>query len=93
LLFLLLLLPFSILAQNTLSGTVLDKSSGQPIQVNVNVQGSTNGVSTDFESFNCQMLRKALKSFFFHWLQNTVIIWCSKSVTVSLEEDANQLMK
>jgi iron complex outermembrane receptor protein len=41
---------FSILAQNTLNGTVLDKSSGQPIPgVNVNVLGSTNGVSTDFD--------------------------------------------
>ena len=50
LLFLLLLLPFSILAQNTVSGTVLDKASGQPIPgVNVNVQGANNGVSTDFD--------------------------------------------
>jgi hypothetical protein len=50
LLFLLLLLPFSILAQNTVNGTVLDKVSGQPIPgVNVNVQGATNGVSTDFD--------------------------------------------
>jgi iron complex outermembrane receptor protein len=41
-------LPFSILAQNNFSGTVLDKSSGQPIpRVNVNV--ATNGVSTDFD--------------------------------------------
>jgi hypothetical protein len=45
------------------------------------------------ESFNCQMLRKALKSFFFHWLQKTqsLTMMLKKSVTVSLEEDANQL--
>lgn len=50
LLFLLLLLPFSILAQNTLNGVVLDKASGQPIPgVNVNVLGAANGVSTDFD--------------------------------------------
>ena len=50
LLFLLLLLPLSILAQNTVSGTVLDKVSGQPIPgVNVNVQGAANGVSTEFD--------------------------------------------
>jgi hypothetical protein len=50
LLFLVLLLPFSILAQNTLNGVVLDKVSGQPIPgVNVNVQGASNGVSTDFD--------------------------------------------
>ena len=50
LLFLVLLFPLSILAQNTLGGTVLDKASGQPIPgVNVNVEGSTTGVSTDFD--------------------------------------------
>jgi iron complex outermembrane receptor protein len=63
--FLLLLLPFSILAQNTLSGTVLDKSSGQPIQVNVNVQGSTNGVSTDFDGkFQLPNAKKGAKIVF-----------------------------
>jgi iron complex outermembrane receptor protein len=41
---------FSILAQNTVGGTVLDKISGQPIPgVNVNVNTGTNGVSTDFD--------------------------------------------
>jgi iron complex outermembrane receptor protein len=61
----LLLLPFSILAQNTLSGTVLDKSSGQPIpRVNVNVaQMEFRQILT--ESFNCQMLRKAKIVFLF----------------------------
>jgi iron complex outermembrane receptor protein len=33
-----------------LSGTVVDKVSGQPYSgVNVTVQGSANGVSTDFD--------------------------------------------
>jgi TonB-linked SusC/RagA family outer membrane protein len=95
LLFLLLLLPFSILAQNTLSGTVLDKSSGQPIPgVNVNVQGSTNGVSTDFDGkFQLPNVKKGAKIVFsFIGYKNTVINYdAQKSVTVSLEEDANQL--
>ncbi|MEZ7504185.1 SusC/RagA family TonB-linked outer membrane protein [Flavobacterium sp. Arc2] len=95
LLFLLLLLPFSILAQNTLSGTVLDKSSGQPIPgVNVNVQGSTNGVSTDFDGkFQLPNAKKGSKIVFsFIGYKNTVINYDGqKSVTVSLEEDANQL--
>jgi TonB-linked SusC/RagA family outer membrane protein len=95
LLFLLLLLPFSILAQNTLSGTVLDKSSGQPIPgVNVNVQGSTNGVSTDFDGkFQLPNAKKGAKIVFsFIGYKNTVINYdAQKSVTVSLEEDANQL--
>jgi iron complex outermembrane receptor protein len=50
LLFLLLLLPFCVLAQNTFNGTVLDKASGQPIPgVNVKVQGGTSSTSTDLD--------------------------------------------
>jgi iron complex outermembrane receptor protein len=95
LLFLVLLLPFSILAQNTLSGTVLDKISGQPIPgVNVNVQGSTNGVSTDFDGkFQLPNAKKgATIVFSFIGYKNSVITYdAQKSVTVSLEEDANLL--
>ncbi|CAM2838791.1 SusC/RagA family TonB-linked outer membrane protein [Flavobacterium frigoris] len=95
LLFLVLLLPFSILAQNTLSGTVLDKISGQPIPgVNVNVQGSTNGVSTDFDGkFQLLNAKKGNKVVFSYiGYKNTVITYdAQKSVTVSLEEDANLL--
>ena len=95
LLFLVLLLPFSILAQNTLSGTVLDKISGQPIPgVNVNVQGSTNGVSTDFDGkFQLLNAKKGTKVVFSYiGYKNTVITYdAQKSVTVSLEEDANLL--
>ncbi len=50
LLFLMLLLPFCVLAQNTFSGKVLDKVSGQPLPgVNIIIQGSANGTSTDFD--------------------------------------------
>jgi hypothetical protein len=39
-----------LLAQSTLSGTVTDTASGQPLPgVNVVVEGSNNGVSTDFD--------------------------------------------
>jgi iron complex outermembrane receptor protein len=56
---------FSILAQNTLVELFLIKS-GQPIPgVNVNVQGSTNGVSTDFDGkFQLPNAKKGVKSFF-----------------------------
>jgi iron complex outermembrane receptor protein len=50
LLFLFLLLPFSVLAQSTLSGVVLDKASGQPLPgVNVVVSGASKGAATDFD--------------------------------------------
>ena len=48
LLFLFLLLPFSILAQSTLGGVVVDKKSNQSLPgVNVTVQGAAKGTSTD----------------------------------------------
>ncbi|UPQ77781.1 SusC/RagA family TonB-linked outer membrane protein [Flavobacterium azooxidireducens] len=50
LLFLLLLLPLSVLAQSTVSGVVTDKSSGQPLPgVNVIIKGTTKGTTTDFD--------------------------------------------
>ncbi|MFV5699616.1 SusC/RagA family TonB-linked outer membrane protein [Flavobacterium sp. ZT3R17] len=95
LLFLLLLLPFSILAQNTLNGVVLDKVSGQPIPgVNVNVQGATNGVSTDFDGkYQLSNVKKGDKVVFsFIGYKNTVVNFDSqKALSVSLEEDSNQL--
>lgn len=49
-LFLVFILPFSILSQNTLSGTVLEKESGKPIpEVEVKIEGSAAFVSTDEE--------------------------------------------
>jgi iron complex outermembrane receptor protein len=41
--------PFSILAQNTINGTVLDNITKQPIQGKYKCTGTTNGVSTDFD--------------------------------------------
>lgn len=95
LLFLLLLLPFSVLAQNTLSGIVVDKATGQPIPgVNVNVQDANNGVSTDFDGkFQLSNVKKGNKVVFsFIGYKNFVVNYDSqKSVSVSLEENANEL--
>ena len=50
LLFLLLLLPISVLAQSTLSGIVVDSKLKKPIPgVNVVVQGTSMGTATDFD--------------------------------------------
>jgi iron complex outermembrane receptor protein len=95
LLILLLLLPFSVLAQNTVGGTVLDKASGQPIPgVNVNVQGAANGVSTDFDGkYQLTNVKRGDKIVFSYiGYMNTVVDYIAQnSLNVSLEEDANQL--
>lgn len=97
LLFLLLLLPASILAQTTLNGVVVDKASGQPIPgVNVNIQGAINGVSTDFDGkFQLTNLKSGNKVVFsFIGYANSEITYTNqKTVTVSLQEDQNVLQE
>lgn len=97
LLILVLLLPLSVLAQNTVGGTVLDKMSGQPIPgVNVNVQGATNGVSTDFDGkYQLSNVKRGDKIVFSYiGYTNTVVDYVAQnSLNVSLQEDANQLQE
>jgi iron complex outermembrane receptor protein len=95
LLFLLLLLPFSIMAQNTITGTVVDNVTKQPIPgVNINVQGTSNGVSTDFDGkFQLSNIKKGDALLFsFIGYKNLIVNYVAqKSLTVSLQEDQNQL--
>ena len=95
LLFLFLLLPFSVLAQSTLSGVVLDKTSGQPLPgVNVVVSGSSKGVATDFDGkFQLSKVVKGDKIVFsFIGFKSETIVYSNQtSITVSLQEDANLL--
>lgn len=49
-LFLLLMLPMSFFAQQTVNGTVTESATGLPVPgVNIIVQGTTNGTITDFD--------------------------------------------
>ncbi len=95
LLFLLLLLPFCVLAQNTFNGSVLDKVSGKPIPgVNINVQGSVKGTSTDLDGkFQLSNVKKGEKIVFsfIGYKSQTVEFSNQKTIAVNLEEDASQL--
>ena len=95
LLFLFLLLPFSVLAQSTLSGVVLDKASGQPLPgVNVVVLGASKGVATDFDGkFKLSKVVKGDKIVFsFIGFKSETIVYSNQtSISVSLQEDANLL--
>jgi TonB-linked SusC/RagA family outer membrane protein len=94
LLFLFLLLPFSVLAQSTLSGTVVEKS-GQPIPgVNVNVQGTPGGASTDFDGkFQLSNVKKGdkIQVSFIGYKTYSLIYDGQKSINVILQEDSNEL--
>ena len=95
LLFLFLLLPLSVLSQNTLSGVVLDKSSGQPLSgVNVVVLGSSKGAATDFDGkFQLTKVVKGDKIVFsFIGFKSETIVYSNQTtINVSLQEDANLL--
>ncbi|BFM43310.1 TonB-dependent receptor [Flavobacterium sp. CFS9] len=83
------------MAQSTLTGTVVDLATGQPIPgVNVNVQGAPGGASTDFDGkfqlSNVKNGDKILVSFI-GYKTSTVIYNGQKTLNVSLEEDTNQL--
>ena len=97
LLLLLLLLPFSVLAQSTLSGTVLDNASKLPLPgVNVVVQGSATGTQTDFDGkFQLGNLKKGdVVVFSYLGYKNSTLTYASQSnVSINLEEDANQLQE
>ncbi len=95
LLFLFLLLPFTMLAQSILKGTVVDKATGQPIPgVNINIQGTPAGTSTgfdgNFELSNVKNGNKITVSFI-GYKTATVDYNGQKTLNISLEEDTNVL--
>ena len=95
LLFLLLILPTSLLAQKTLTGTVLENASGQPLPgVNIVIQGNSTGVSIDFDG---KFLLSGVNNgdvvvfSFIGYKDFTVAYQGQASVNVTMEEEANQL--
>ncbi len=95
--FFLLLLPFGVLAQGTLRGTVVDQASGQPIPgVNVVVEGSNNGVSTDFDGkfeLNNVKVGETVVFSYIGYSSQTLKFDSQTDVTITLQEDANQLQE
>jgi iron complex outermembrane receptor protein len=91
------MLPFSVLAQNSLSGVVLDAKSNQPLPgVNVVVQGANSSTSTDFDGkFKLGGLKSGDKVVFSYigYDSNTITFSGQKEVTISLQESANQLQE
>ncbi len=95
LLFLLLFLPLSVLAQSTLSGVVTETPSGLPLPgVNVVVQGSTTGASTDFDGkFQLSNVKQGDVIVFSYigYKETKVTYQNQASLNVSMQEDANEL--
>jgi TonB-dependent starch-binding outer membrane protein SusC len=89
------LLPFTMLAQSTLDGTVVDQKTKQPIPgVNVLVQGSPGGTQTDFDGkFKLANVKKGDKVVFSYiGYKNQVVAFDGqKTLSILLVEDSNEL--
>ena len=97
LLFLILILPFSVFAQNTLGGTVFDSKLKSPlIGVNVTIKGTTKGTSTDFDGkFKLSNLKSGDKVVFtfLGYKSSTITYNNQKEISISLDEESNQLQE
>ena len=97
LLILMLFLPFGVFAQSVLDGVVTDSKTKQTLPgVNVVIQGSSAGTSTDLDGkFRLTNLKKGDKiDFSFIGFQTQTITYNDqKIVTVVLEEEANLLQE
>lgn len=95
LLLLLLILPISMFAQNTLNGVVLDSGSQQPLPgVNIVIKGTSNGTTTDFDgNFSLEKVKQndVIVFSYLGYKENTVIYTGQKNISVSLTEDSQQL--
>lgn len=95
LLFLFILMPFTLLAQNVVNGVVIDKKTNQPISgVNVSIKGANQSTSTDFDGkFKLSKVKKGDKiAFSYVGYKNEIITFDDqKTLTVSLVEEANVL--
>ena len=89
------MLPFGLLAQNTLKGVVLDGTNNQPLPgVNVLVTGTTNGTTTDFDgNFTLTNIKKGEKISFSYigFTDETLIYENQKTITITLKEDQKEL--
>ncbi len=94
-LLLLLMLPLTALAQSTVTGNVRDNATGEPLPgVNVTVEGTTNGTSTDMDgNFTLSNVSTGSRLVFsFIGYANYAVEYTGQSgISVSLTEDTRQL--
>ncbi|WP_296380576.1 SusC/RagA family TonB-linked outer membrane protein [Winogradskyella sp.] len=94
LLFCLIMVPATLMAQSTVTGTVTDKANAMPLPgVNVIVKGTSRGASTNFDgnySLEVNQGEIVVISYLGYTTQEIVFNGQSK-IDVTLEEDAAQL--
>lgn len=94
-LLLLLMLPLTALAQSTVTGSVRDNATGEPLPgVNVIVEGTTNGTVTDMDgnfTLSSVTAGNRIVFSFIGFTSNTVEYTGQSTVNIRLAEDAQLL--
>jgi len=94
LLFCLILVPTTLMAQSTVTGTVTDKANAMPLPgVNVIIKGTSRGASTDFDgnySLDVTDGETLVISYLGYTTQEIIFNGQSK-IDISLAEDSAQL--
>ena len=91
LLFCLIMVPTTLLAQTTVSGTVTDKANAMPLPgVNVLVKGTSRGASTDFDGkFTLEVNQgETIIVSYVGYKTQELIFNGQSSLDIALEEDA-----
>lgn len=94
LLFCLIMVPATLMAQSTVSGTVTDKANAMPLPgVNVLVKGTSRGASTDFDgNYTLEVNQGEIIVISYVGYKTQEITYTGQStIDVVLEEDAAQL--
>lgn len=94
LLFCLIMVPTTLLAQTTVSGTVTDKANAMPLPgVNVLVKGTSRGASTDFDGkFTLEVNQgETIVVSYVGYKTQEITFDGQSSLDIALEEDAAQL--
>ena len=94
LLFCLIMMPTTLLAQTTVSGTVTDKANAMPLPgVNVLVKGTSRGASTDFDGkFTLEVNQgETVVVSYVGYKTQEITFSGQSSLDIALEEDAAQL--
>ncbi|WP_179021893.1 SusC/RagA family TonB-linked outer membrane protein [Winogradskyella forsetii] len=94
LLFCLIMLPATLMAQSTATGTVTDKANAMPLPgVNVIIKGTSRGTVTDFDGkFSIEVSEGEILVFsYVGYTKQEVEFTGQSSIDVAIEEDAAQL--
>lgn len=94
LLFCLIMLPATLLAQTTVTGTVTEKANAMPTPgVNVIIKGTARGTSTDFDGkYSLEVNEGEILVFsYVGYTTQEVVFTGQSSIDIVLEEDAAQL--